>query len=69
MLDRERAEFGPATTITACCSAGRTAGRDAKIDWKAQSSRIRHADVAFIMRQYVQTDLEVDRQGRRLSLS
>ena len=39
-----------------------TAGRDAKIDWKALSRRIRHADVAFTMKQYVQTDLEADRQ-------
>jgi integrase len=39
-----------------------TAGRDAKIDWKALSQRIGHADVAFTMKQYVQTDLEADRQ-------
>ena len=39
-----------------------TAGRDAKIDWKALSKRIGHADVAFTMRQYVQTDLEADRE-------
>jgi integrase len=39
-----------------------TAGRDAKIDWKALSARIGHADVAFTMKQYVQTDLEADRQ-------
>jgi integrase len=39
-----------------------TAGRDAKIDWKALSQRIGHADVAFTMRQYVQSDLETDRQ-------
>jgi len=39
-----------------------TAGRDAKIDWKALSERIGHSDVAFTMRQYVQTDLEVHRQ-------
>jgi hypothetical protein len=39
-----------------------TAGRDAKIDWKALSKRIGHASVAFTMRQYVQTDLEADRQ-------
>jgi integrase len=39
-----------------------TAGRDAKIDWKALSQRIGHADVAFTMRQYVQSDLEADRQ-------
>jgi integrase len=39
-----------------------TAGRDAKIDWKALSHRIGHSDVAFTMRQYVQTDLEADRQ-------
>jgi integrase len=36
-----------------------TAGRDAEIDWKALSSR---TDVASTMRQYVQSDLEVDRQ-------
>jgi integrase len=39
-----------------------TAGRDAKIDWKALSERIGHSDVAFTMRQYVQTDLEADRR-------
>ena len=39
-----------------------TAGRDAKIDWKALSTRIGHADVAFTMKQYVQADLEADRQ-------
>ena len=39
-----------------------TAGRDAKIDWMALSRRIGHADVAFTMKQYVQTDLEADRQ-------
>ncbi len=39
-----------------------TLGRDAKIDWKALSHRIGHADVAFTMKQYVQTDLEADRQ-------
>jgi integrase len=39
-----------------------TAGRDAKIDWKALSQRIGHADVAFTMKQYVQADLEADRQ-------
>lgn len=39
-----------------------TAGRDAKIDWKALSQRIGHADVAFTMRRYVQADLETDRQ-------
>jgi integrase len=39
-----------------------TAGRDAKIDWKALSKRIGHADVAFTMKQYIQTDLEADRQ-------
>ena len=39
-----------------------TAGRDANIDWKALSARIGHADVAFTMRQYVQTGLEADRQ-------
>ncbi len=39
-----------------------TAGRNAKIDWKALSKRIGHADVAFTMEQYVQTDLEADRE-------
>jgi integrase len=39
-----------------------TAGRDAKIDWKALSQRIGHADVAFTMQQYVQTDLQADRE-------
>ena len=39
-----------------------TAGRNAKIDWKALSQRIGHADVAFTMKQYVQTDLEADRE-------
>jgi integrase len=38
------------------------AGRTAKIDWKALSKRIGHADVAFTMKQYVQTDLEADRE-------
>jgi hypothetical protein len=38
------------------------AGRNAKIDWKALSKRIGHADVAFTMKQYVQTDLEADRE-------
>jgi integrase len=39
-----------------------TLGRDAKIDWKTLSKRIGHSDVAFTMKQYVQTDLEADRQ-------
>jgi len=39
-----------------------SAGQDAKIDRKALSERIGHSDVAFTMRQYVQTDLEVHRQ-------
>jgi hypothetical protein len=37
-------------------------GGNAKIDWKALSKRIDHADVAFTMKQYVQTDLEADRE-------
>jgi integrase len=40
-----------------------TAGRDAKIDCKALSKRIGHTDVAFTMKQYVQTDLGPDRQN------
>ena len=39
-----------------------TAGRDAKIDWKALGKRIGHADVTLTMKQYVQTGLEADRQ-------
>ena len=39
-----------------------TAGRNAKIDWKALSRRIGHSDVAFTMKQYVQTDLDADRE-------
>jgi len=39
-----------------------TAGRDARFDWKALSARIGHSDVAFTMKQYVQADLEADRQ-------
>jgi integrase len=39
-----------------------TTGRDVKIDWKTLSERIGHSNVAFTMRQYVQTDLEVHRQ-------
>lgn len=39
-----------------------TVGRDAKIDWKALSKRIGHSDVAFTMKQYVQTDLAANRQ-------
>jgi integrase len=39
-----------------------TAGRDARIDWKALSKRIGRANLAFTMKQYVQTDQEADRQ-------
>src|SRR4029077_4125564 len=39
-----------------------TAGRDAKINWKALSQHSGHSDVAFTMKQYVQADLEADRQ-------
>jgi integrase len=46
-----------------------SAGRDAKIDWKALSERIGHSDVAFTMRQYVQTDLDVHRRSRPRSPS
>jgi integrase len=38
------------------------AGRNANIDWKALPKRIGHADVAFAMKQYVQTGLEADRE-------
>lgn len=53
-----RAAIGPGTAAHSYASAG----RDAKIDSKALSERIGHSDVAFTMRQYVQTDLEVHRQ-------
>ena len=46
--------------IGSCRSDGRVLY--AKIGWKALSQRIGHADVAFTMKQYVQTDLDVDRQ-------
>jgi hypothetical protein len=39
-----------------------TAGRKARIDRKALSQRVGHSDVAFTMRQYVETDLEADRE-------
>jgi len=54
----------PGCRRSTCTTSGTaaTAGRDAKIDWKALSKRIGHADVAFTMKQYVQTDLEADRQ-------
>jgi integrase len=39
-----------------------TAGRKARIDWKALSQRVGHSDVAFTMRQYVETDLEAGRK-------
>ena len=48
--------------LTWCFTESGWPGRDAKIDWKALSRRIGHADVAFTMKQYVQTDLEADRQ-------
>jgi hypothetical protein len=41
---------------------GRQLERKARIDWKALSQRVGHSDVAFTMRQYVETDLEADRE-------
>ncbi len=38
-----------------------TAGRKVRIDWKALRQHVGHSDVAFTMRQYVETDLEADR--------
>jgi hypothetical protein len=35
-----------------------TAGRDAKIDWKALGIRLGRADIAFAVKQYVQNELE-----------
>ena len=53
----------PRSTCTTCGTATPPRAKwDAKIDWKALSQRIGHADVAFTMKQYVQTDLEADRQ-------
>ena len=49
-------------TPTRSAETGPGICRDATIDWKALSKRIGHADVAFTMKQYVQTDLEADRQ-------
>ncbi len=43
-----------------------TAGRKLKIEWKALSKRIGHADVTFTMKQYAQTDLEADREVANL---
>jgi len=40
----------------------RSQGLVGQIDWKTLSERIGHSDVAFTMRQYAQTDLEVHRQ-------
>jgi hypothetical protein len=54
--------FGPGRSWTSEGYSYATAGRNAKIDWKALSKRIIHADVAFTMKQYVQTDLEADRE-------
>jgi integrase len=59
MLSRERAGSGYLHDVRHSYAS---AGRDAKIDWKTLSERIGHSDVAFTMRQYVQTDLEVHRQ-------
>jgi hypothetical protein len=42
---------------------------DAKIDWKALSQRIGHADVAFTMKQYVQADLEASVIRGKIRLS
>jgi integrase len=44
-----------------------SAGRDAKIDWKALSHGIGHSDVAFTMKQYVQTDLEATARSPTLA--
>jgi hypothetical protein len=51
----------PSTLRTVVRHSYATAGRDAKIGWKALSERIGHSDVGFTMRQYVQTDLEAHR--------
>ena len=57
---------GSRATRTSTCTTCGTASPlqlDAKIGWKALSRRIGHADVAFTMKQYVQTDLKADRQA------
>ena len=46
--------MGRTTRITGCCSAGRTAG--------PRTPTRSRADAAFTMKQYVQADLEADRQ-------
>ena len=54
MIDQERRDFGPDYDdhgVLFCWENG-----------KALSKRIGHADVAFTMKQYVQTDLEADRE-------
>ena len=52
----------PTTPCGATTPQARRHRLDAKIDWKALSQCIGHADVAFTMKQYVQADLEADRQ-------
>jgi hypothetical protein len=44
-----------------------TAGRDVKIDWKALSKRIGHADVAFTMKPSGQTALRIVAGRSRLA--
>ena len=62
-LRRPRPRVGQQGFSTPCLHSYASAERDANIDWKALSERIGHSDVAFTMRQYVQTDLEVHRQA------
>jgi integrase len=61
-ISSPRAAGQPKISLHDVRSSYATAGRDARIDWKALSSRIGHADVASTMRQHVQGDLEADRQ-------
>ena len=46
-----------------------TAGWDAKIGWNAVTQRIGHADVAFTIRRFVQSDLDTDHRSRQRSVS
>ena len=63
MRDQRCGRACPKSTSTTSVTATPPLNRlNAKIDWKALSKRIGHADVAFTMNQYVQTDLEADRQ-------
>jgi hypothetical protein len=58
-LDAGRLAVGRVYYTSWCVERGRVLeGRtDVRIDWKALNHGIGHADVAFTMKQYVQSDL------------